>query len=83
MNNFVEELTKEVEELEEKITQKRANIQEMYLKGSADQCEKDKVNEELKNKVDYQKRKKKILDEQYQKSFETMNTIKQHLLEIF
>ena len=52
----------------------------MYLKGTADECEKDKVNEELKSKVDYQKRKKKILDEQYQKSIDTMNTIKQHLL---
>lgn len=62
MNNFVEELTKEVEDLEDKIAQKRASIQEMYLKGSADQSDKDKINEELKSKMDYQKRKKKILE---------------------
>ena len=30
----------------------------MYLRGSADQLEKDKLNEQLKKKVQYQKRKK-------------------------
>lgn len=51
MNNFVEELTKQVEELEEKISYKKKEIQEMYLRGSADQCEKDKLNEDLKKKI--------------------------------
>lgn len=55
----------------------------MYLRGSADQCEKDKLNEDLKKKVEYQKRKKQILDDQYQKSVETLTIIKEYLEEIF
>lgn len=37
MTNFVEELGKEVNELEDKIAIKKKEIQQMYLRGSADQ----------------------------------------------
>ena len=38
MTTFVEELSKEVSGLEEKIAEKKQEIQEMYLRGSADHC---------------------------------------------
>jgi hypothetical protein len=58
MSNFVEELGREVTELEDKIAAKKKEIQEMYLRGTADESEKQKLNEELRQKVEYQKRKK-------------------------
>lgn len=83
MSNFVEELGKEVTELEDKISVKKREIQEMYLRGSADQNEKEKLNEDLRQKVEYQKRKKEILDDQYEKSMETISMIKSYLIQIF
>ena len=55
----------------------------MYLKGTADHCDREKLNEELKKKFQYQERKRKILDKQYEKSVETINIIKKYLEEIF
>ena len=65
MNNFVEELTKEVEDLQGRIDIKKQDIQKMYLKGTADHYDKEKLNEQLKKKFEYQERKRKILDIQY------------------
>ena len=36
MKRFVEEITKEVKEIEDKIEEKKQTIQKMYLKSSAD-----------------------------------------------
>ena len=55
----------------------------MYLKGTADHCDKEKLNEELKKKFEYQERKRKILDNQYSKSIETISMIKKYLEDIF
>ncbi len=40
----------------------------MYLKSSADESDHEKLNADLKKKFKYQERKKKILNDQYEKS---------------
>jgi hypothetical protein len=55
----------------------------MYLKSSADECDHEKLNADLKKKFEYQERKKKILNDQYEKSVETIGMIKKYLEDIF
>ena len=55
----------------------------MYLKGSANDEDKEKLNEEYKNKFEFYEKKKKILEIQYEKSLSTIETIKKYLKDIF
>lgn len=55
----------------------------MYLKGSAQDEDKDKLNEEYKSKFEFYEKKKKILEMQYEKSVNTIETIKKYLKDIF
>lgn len=55
----------------------------MYLKGSAQDEDKDKLNEEYKSKFEFYEKKKKILEMQYEKSVSTIETIKKYLKDIF
>lgn len=83
MKRFVEEITKEVKQIEDKIEEKKQTIQKMYLKSSAEECDHEKLNADLKKKFEYQERKKKILSDQYEKSVETIEMIKKYLEDIF
>ena len=38
------------------------------MKSSADECDHEKLNADLKRKLEYQERKKNILNDQYEKS---------------
>lgn len=69
--------------LEEKIENKKEEIQQMYLKGSADDYDRDKLNHDLQQKFDFHEKKKRILDAQYEKSVSTLQTIKKYLEDIF
>jgi RNAse (barnase) inhibitor barstar len=51
----------------------------MYLKGSADDYDRDKLNQDLQQKFDFHEKKKRILDAQYDKSQSTLQTIKKYL----
>ena len=62
---------------------KKDEIQKMYLKGSAQDEDKDKLNEEYKSKFEFYEKKKKILEMQYEKSVNTIETIKKYLKDIF
>lgn len=55
----------------------------MYLKGSADDYDRDKLNHDLQQKFDFHEKKKRILDAQYEKSVSTLQTIKKYLEDIF
>jgi rubrerythrin len=72
-----------VEELEKKIEGKKDEIQKMYLKGTANEDDREKLNEEYKSKFEFYEKKKKILDMQYEKSVNTIHTIKKYLEDIF
>lgn len=50
MKDFVTEITQEVKELEKKIEDKKEEIQKIYLKGTGNEGDKDKLNEEYKSK---------------------------------
>jgi hypothetical protein len=53
MRDFVREITGEVQALEERIDAKKQEIQQMYLKGSADDYDKDKLNTHLQQKFHF------------------------------
>jgi|JI9StandDraft_1071089.scaffolds.fasta_scaffold1210365_1 hypothetical protein len=53
MKDFVNEITNEVEDLEKKIETKKEEIQKMYLKGTGNEDDRDKLNEEYKSKFDF------------------------------
>lgn len=55
----------------------------MYLKGSADDYDRNKLNKDLQDKFDFHDKKKRILDAQYEKSVSTLHTIKRYLEDIF
>ena len=55
----------------------------MYLKGSADDYNKDKINNQIKQRYNIYQKKKKILDIHYQKSINTIHVIKKYLEDIF
>lgn len=83
MKDFVNEITNEVHTLEEQIEVKKKEIQQMYLKGSADDYDRDKLNQDLQQKFEFHEKKKKILDAQYDKSMLTLQSIKKYLEDIF
>lgn len=78
MTNFVNDLNRDVEQLQAQIAAKKADIQQACLKGTSD-CDNDKGKEDLKTKLDIQQRKKAILKAQYDRSLETIGLIKQYL----
>ena len=51
----------------------------MYLKGSGDDDDREKLNQEYKEKFEFYEKKKQILDNQYEKSVSTIHTIKKYL----
>lgn len=83
MSNFVNELTKEVDQLESQIVKKKEEIQQVCLRGTTPDNDVDKGNEEAKARLDIQERKKTILKAQYDKSLEAIGLIKQYLQEVF
>lgn len=50
MKDFVTEITKQVQDLQKKIQNKKEYIQKMYLKGTADDVDKERLNDEYRNK---------------------------------
>ena len=55
----------------------------MYLKGSANEEGRDKLCQQYQHKFELYEKKKKILDTQYEKSINTVETIKKYLKDIF
>jgi hypothetical protein len=55
----------------------------MYLKGSADDYDRDKLNASLQQKFDFHDKKKRILDAQYEKSTATLAAVKKYLEDVF
>jgi uncharacterized protein (DUF2236 family) len=55
----------------------------MYLKGTAEEGEREKLNEDYKRKFEFHEKKKRILDLQYEKSSNSLQTIKKYLEDIF
>lgn len=55
----------------------------MYLKGSADDYDRDKLNVSLQQKFDFHDKKKRILDAQYEKSTATLAAVKKYLEDVF
>ena len=55
----------------------------MYLKGSAEECERDQLNASLQRKFDLHDKKKRILDAQFEKSAATLQAVKKYLEDVF
>lgn len=55
----------------------------MYLKGSADDYDRDKLNSHLQQKFDFHDKKKRILDAQLEKSTATLAAVKKYLEDVF
>jgi hypothetical protein len=51
----------------------------MYLKGSADDYDRDRLNASLQQKFDFHDKKKRILDAQFEKSTATLQAVKKYL----
>lgn len=65
MSNFVSELNREVESLEEKISLKKQDIQRACSKEAEVDINEERSKEELKKKAQIQERRKTILKQQY------------------
>lgn len=55
----------------------------MYLKGSADDYDRHKLNSSLQQKFHFHDRKKRILDAQLDKSAATLQAVKKYLEDVF
>ena len=55
----------------------------MYLKGSADDYDRDRLNASLQQKFDFHDKKKRILDAQFEKSTATLQAVKKYLEDVF
>lgn len=83
MRDFVGEVTGEVAALEQRIDAKKQEIQQMYLKGSADDYDRHKLNSALQHQFHFHDRKKRILDAQLDKSAATLQAVKKYLEDVF
>lgn len=78
----MEELTQELQQLDIKIEEVKQNIKIYNIEGGNDQ-EKNELKLDLDKKIKEEEQKNKILEIQYQKSLETIQKIKDHLIELF
>lgn len=80
---YVKELNDELEELDKKIEQLKESIKMYHIQGSSVNAEKNQAKLELAKKIEEEKKKKEILQIQHKKSLETIEKIKECLLELF
>lgn len=80
---YVKELNEELEELDRKIEHLKESIKMYHIQGSSANAEKNQAKLELAKKIEEEKKKKEILQIQHKKSLETIEKIKECLLELF
>jgi DNA polymerase III alpha subunit (gram-positive type) len=79
MNIFVNELTKDLEEIDKEIAKVKEEIKCYNTKGATKDVRKHELKVSLSEKIVQEEKKKEILRVQYEKSLETMQIIKGYL----
>lgn len=83
MSKFVQELTEQVEQLENNIEEKKQEIRLYNTKGASTDGERRELKITLMNKIQQEEKRKQILKIQYEKSLETIGLIKNYLEDVF
>jgi len=79
MNIFVNELTKDLEQIDVEISKVKEEIKNYNTKGATKDVRKHELKVSLSEKIVQEEKKKEILRVQYEKSLETMQIIKGYL----
>jgi predicted nucleic acid-binding Zn-ribbon protein len=79
MNIYVQDLGKELEDIDKKIAKVKDEIAQFNTRGATKDIKKHEMKVNLSQKIVQEEKKKQILKVQYEKSLETMKVIKEYL----
>lgn len=82
MNSYVKDLTVKLEDIEDEIAKTKDQISEYNTNGATKDIKKHEIKVKLSEQIVQEEKKKQILKVQYEKSLESMNTIKDYLTKL-